>query len=291
MHRLEDFDNEYLFVVPRDKIKKWTQLPILSNLYITDLGFYPNADHHYVSRKNGTPEWILIFCTAGAGVAKINNTSYELKEYSLIILPPNISHIYFADNNIPWDIYWCHFQGALADKYPLVKHKQATYIEKIAPSFAKELMDKFNEIIKSYSFDPSDDNQTLYGAQILSSLLASLSVKSLNNKDLKYKNTYVDLTVHYIQKHLSEQIKLSDISTFLKISPGYLCKVFRSNVNLSINQFITKAKMTRASFYLKYTNLTIKEIALRLGYSDSYYFSRVFKKQFSLSPSNYRKQP
>ncbi|WP_260346719.1 AraC family ligand binding domain-containing protein [Levilactobacillus parabrevis] len=106
MRRLQDFDNEYLFVLPKDVLQDYTFSPIIANLYVTDLGFFPNAQYHYVNRERGSAGWVIIFCTGGSGTVIVDDTTYHLHQYSLIIMPPGIKHTYYASKDDPWDIYW-----------------------------------------------------------------------------------------------------------------------------------------------------------------------------------------
>ncbi|GAX08558.1 AraC family transcriptional regulator [Secundilactobacillus silagincola] len=286
MRRLEDFDNEYLFVLPPALLRSYASSPIFNNLYVTDLGFFPNADYHYVSRQNGTNTWIVIFCTNGSGTVVVDHTTYAMKQHSFIILPPNIRHKYFTAENDPWDIYWVHFRGNLATSYPCVYPKSVFYLEELPISQIKSVMELFWFMIKT--FQPGFSlNRELYASQLLGALLSGLSV---NKSDVTTGSTYVDMAIQYIYKNISNPIKLDDIAKTLGISISYLSRTFRKVTKVSVNQFITSAKIDRASHYLRFTNIPIQQIATRLGYTDSYYFSRVFKKEYHVSPREYRQQ-
>ncbi|GAX03964.1 AraC family transcriptional regulator [Secundilactobacillus pentosiphilus] len=286
MRRLENFDNEYLFVLPPALLQSYASSPIFNNLYVTDLGFFPNADYHYVSRKHGTNTWVMIFCTNGSGTVVVNKKTYAMKQHSFIILPPNVAHKYFTAANDPWDIYWVHFRGKLATSYPCVYPSFAFYLEELPINQIKSVMELFWFMIKT--FQPGFSfNRELYVSQLLGALLSGLSV---NKSDVTTGSTYVDTAIQYIYNNISSPIKLEDIARKLGISVSYLSRTFRKVTQVSVNQFITSAKVARASHYLRFTNIPIQQIAARLGYTDSYYFSRVFKKEYQVSPREYRQQ-
>ncbi|KRM12279.1 helix-turn-helix domain-containing protein [Paucilactobacillus suebicus] len=291
MRRLEDFDNEYLFVLPEDTLKEYASSPIVTNLYVTDLGFFPNAEDHYVSRINGAPSWIIIFCTNGSGTVEVNGHKYAMHQNSLIILPPGIKHVYYASQGDPWDIYWVHFRGKIATDFMCVLRESAFYIDELPEANAKDLMGKFWTMIQTF-IPGFSYARVIYVSQMVGAALASLSViDSSDEEDNTTGSSYVDSAINYIYKHISEPIKLPELADQLDISTSYLSRSFHATVGTSVNQFITTTKMARASHYLQYTNVPIQQIAARLGYTDSYYFSRVFKKNFHVAPRNFRNQP
>lgn len=73
------------------------------------------------------------------------------------------------------------------------------------------------------------------------------------------------------------------------MSKDYFIKIFRQELGVTPVQFIINDKLMKAKLMLASTNLTIKEIAYSLGYSDTSYFIRLFKKHHKLSPLQYRK--
>ncbi|GIP69851.1 AraC family transcriptional regulator [Lactiplantibacillus pentosus] len=287
MKRLEDFDNEYLFVLPKTFIKTLVTAPITSNLYVTNLGFFPNAEYHYVSREHGAEEWIIIFCTGGSGSATINHKCYQLHKYSLIILPPGVQQVYQASRSNPWDIYWVHFTGKLATEYPNVFTNKPFYINQISNAEVTNVMRYFWLMIKTY-IPGFTYHRSLYTSQLLGLMLVELSLNSTHDKPQIQGSPYVDAAVNFIYDNIDTPIRLTTVANHLKISTSYLSRVFKAVTGNSINEYTTKLKMERATYYLDYTNITIQQIATRLGYADSYYFSRVFKREYSVSPKHYR---
>jgi len=294
MKRLENFDNEYLFVLPKDVLRDYTFSPIISNLFVTDLGFFPNAEYHYVSRENGVSGWVIIFCTGGSGTVEVADKTYQMHQYSLIILPPHVKHVYYASEGDPWDIYWLHFKGQLAVDYLDVisaeqPNQTAVFIEQVPEKQIDTLMRQFWVMIKSFipGFTYSG---VFFVSQMLGAMLAELAqIKNDQTTETK-GSSYVDLAIQYIYRHINHPIKLVEIAENLGISTSYLSRTFRGVAGVSVTTFITNIKMKQASHYLQYTNVPIQQIANRLGYTDSYYFSRVFKKEFRLSPRNFRRK-
>src|SRR5437867_2767860 len=85
----------------------------LNSLYITHIGYFPKAKFHYRERQQGCPDNILIYCVGGKGYYRTETESYTLKAHQFMILPPGRFHMFEADINNPWSIYWVHFSGQM----------------------------------------------------------------------------------------------------------------------------------------------------------------------------------
>lgn len=101
-------------------------------------------------------------------------------------------------------------------------------------------------------------------------------------------------TVAEIQLSLAERFKekfiLKDIAEEFYLSEAYLFELFRKNTNTTIINFVKNIRMNHAIQLLKYTDVSIKEIADSIGYEDAGYFGRLFRKEYQCSPEQFRKQ-
>lgn len=289
--KLDGFPNEFLYVLPSAVLKDFTFSPVVQKLHITDLGFYPHAQYHYVYREHGAPQWILIFCSSGKGTVKIGSNTWRIKRGSLVILPPDVEHTYYADDSQPWDIFWAHFTGKDVQYYlPSSSNdlRQGLFKQIATDKTISFLMDSFWNMLKA--FDQGFSYQAVFFvSQLLGAVLAYLGLHNdTSGNDTSPANELVNHTMQYIYDHLDQSVQLEDLHTLLGVSTSYLSRLFKTTVGISINRFITEAKMQQASHYLQNTQLPIQQIAHQLGYNDAYYFSRVFKKTFRVSPLHYR---
>lgn len=91
----------------------------------------------------------------------------------------------------------------------------------------------------------------------------------------------------FIHDHYSEQISLDDISDFLNISPEHLSRVFSEKTGKNLTKYITEYRIEKAKEILLQSNLKIYEIALKVGYTSTEYFSRSFKIITGKSPKEF----
>lgn len=107
----DGFKGEQSIILPKAIIKLMENDPLASSIYITDIGYYPKALHHYRNRKESIDQYVFIYCVDGKGWFEINGKHYNVERNQYFILPAGIPHTYAADENIPWTIYWIHFVG------------------------------------------------------------------------------------------------------------------------------------------------------------------------------------
>lgn len=107
-----------------------------------------------------------------------------------------------------------------------------------------------------------------------------------NEKNFKV----VERAMEYIRQNFKEDITLDDVANAIFISPYYLSHLFRDELGITFIEYLTKIRIEEASHLLMTTNMSIIRIAEEVGYSDSSYFSKVFKKLQNVTPSQYRQR-
>ena len=92
----------------------------------------------------------------------------------------------------------------------------------------------------------------------------------------------------YIEKHIKEDITLNSIIENCAISQGYLSRIFREQFQVSVTEYLHMKKLHLAKGYFYFTEDSIAEVAFRLGYNESSYFSKVFKKFENMTVKQYK---
>ena len=96
--------------------------------------------------------------------------------------------------------------------------------------------------------------------------------------------------LQYIQRHIHqpELLKLDLLAGKFNISPKYAGRFFKRNFGEDYKQYITKNRLKIVEDMLINTKMTVKEIAARLGYTDSCYLSKLFTQHYGVTPSQFR---
>jgi signal transduction histidine kinase/CheY-like chemotaxis protein len=92
----------------------------------------------------------------------------------------------------------------------------------------------------------------------------------------------------YIHEHYAEPIAREEIAHYVSVSEGYLSRSFNQETGLSLIHYLTRYRIQQAKQLLSTGDKTVAEIALEVGFSDSNYFSRVFRQEVGVSPLAYR---
>lgn len=106
-----------------------------------------------------------------------------------------------------------------------------------------------------------------------------------------YHNQVCELAYNFILDNFEDNtLSLGDIAQHVNVSPAYLSSLYKKVRGKSIGDTITSHRVEKACKYLIRSNLSLKEISIRCGYANQYYFSNSFKKKLGISPSAYREQ-
>ena len=99
----------------------------------------------------------------------------------------------------------------------------------------------------------------------------------------------VEILRRYIREHIHEELGRNELANLVYLNPDYLSHVFREKVGMSLVDFITAERMKKAKELLSTTDLSIRDIALAVGYSNISYFSRQFKRSQGKTPLEFRR--
>ena len=119
--------------------------------------------------------------------------------------------------------------------------------------------------------------------------LCRLLCRKLDSSLNDYHQKLCESVTSYIdENYTSNTLCLNDIASEANVSPAYLSALFKKKQGVSISDYSTTQRINAACRYLTATNMTLKEISMKCGYANQYYFSTSFKKKMNVTPSAYR---
>jgi len=127
-----------------------------------------------------------------------------------------------------------------------------------------------------------------YIYRILVLLLRFYGEKTISETKKERQRRTVDRLnpiLEYMESHYTEQLSLGCLAQMAAMSPHYFCRLFKSLTGKSPTEYMNHLRLNKATLLLRETDLTITEIAVAVGFNDSNYFSRLFKKYKHVAPS------
>ncbi len=112
---------------------------------------------------------------------------------------------------------------------------------------------------------------------------------TLSSSAATEKPTVGQLTMRYISKHFTERITVKEVCSALGYSKSTVLSAFKREFGTTVNTYLNNMRLAQAKRLLTEGNTTINEIALRSGFADQSYFSKVFSAKYKMTPSEYRK--
>lgn len=231
---------------------------------------------------------LMHYCLSGRGSFYVGDYRYEIHAGEGFLIYPHELTFYQADELDPWTYLWVAVGGDDVDKYLHLAGMSPEH-----PLFRYSDPEKMRELVSSILARNtlSYSNELYIQARLMEyfSLLTEEAGLPYTEQE-KISNIYINKAISYIHKNYQNPITVQEIADFLCLNRSYLTELFLKTVHFSPQQFLMKFRMTKATEFLTDTNLSIENIACSCGYSNSFSFSKAFRKVTGVSPSQYRKE-
>ena len=243
-------------------------------------------------------ENLFIFMIDGSARFYIDGCYYEISAGDILIIPAQT--VYQAITETTCEYFFFHFSGKIqkCDKPHSISnmnHKFSFHLSECIHDqifFDLKIRDDsvFNKIYASiiscieYNSSMSHTERLLMDTEFLKIMLlvGTVAEKSTSQLPATLKKMIV-----YIKKNLTNSISLSDVCAFCSVSAPYAARLFKQNLNMTASEYINSEKLYFACELIQNTSMNISEISDYLGYSDVFYFSKLFKKKFGKAPTKY----
>jgi len=287
--RRDGFEGEKLISLPpgiiRDVIQK---NPILFQLYITHIGYFPKAQFHYRERRKGCEDNIFIYCLQGKGHFVIGDKKFEVAANQFLLLPATETYMrYWADTDDPWTIYWIHFTGRDIDNYNQ-SLQITTQKGPISIPFNEKAIEIWHQIYQSLEMGYSMENLANSNMSLNYFVAQFLFPDKYLIADTDDKKDIITDSITNMRLNIGKKLTVEDMAGMHKLSCSHFSMLFRKATGMPPLDYFTHLKMQKACQLIYSNESKIKDIAVSLGYDDPYYFSRVFKKNMGQSPEQYK---
>ena len=222
----------------------------------------------------------LHLVTKGTAVLKIHDKTYDLKKGSLFFTFP--ASLYEIKASEDFEYYYISFMGS----------GSSALLEELGINILTPVYQGFEHLISFWEHSIKKINKTNITILTESVLLYTLSF--INNEvpdsQQKSNDNIFEMLVDYIDNHYKDyDLSLKKLSDVFSYTEKYLSHLFKKHMNISFKTYLNKLRMQYAYELIENNNTSVSKIAELCGYSDSLYFSKVFKKARGITPTQYIK--
>jgi AraC family transcriptional regulator of arabinose operon len=255
----------------------------IQSLMITNVGHLPGRT---LSRKHAKfSRWALVYITGGKGSYKVNNgVKQSVEKGSLFWFYPGAEFHYGPEADGYWDEYYFTVEGVRIQEWLDHWELKADKVLWVGTDDAQQ-----NKIDRIFMLMESGVPTNMDRASLL---LESVVYEFIFKANEQPESNRMHKMIHImddISSFLYESIDADKIAKRHHMSVSTLRRNVSEYTGYPFNEYIHRLKIAEAKNILLNTELSIKEISHTLGYTDVYYFSRLFKQYVGLAPNTYRK--
>lgn len=197
-------------------------------------------------------------------------------------------NMYFIPSGVPVafcstpkaSLLFCHFNLYI---YGVDVFEDCTKIIK-----KKVSVEKIKDMVEMYL---SNDRYMhfIYKGEVVHTICDLIRDTQKNGEKKKISEVVVK-ALEFIRENMNAGISVGEIAEYCNCSKSTLSSAFRKEVCQSVSKYMMEIILSESQTMLLYSEYSIKEISEKLGFSDQFYFSKIFKKEYGISPLQFRKK-
>lgn len=258
------------------------------HININTCGIY-TCDTSWSMHERIIPDYDLLYIAQGSGTFIIDNTSFTARPGDLFIIPPGIKHAATHNLNDLFTVWAMHFTAhihgiwelpALLSLPPKLSLPPATPLPNL---LKKAIIEQLDTSVYS------NDAAQLYLRLVLIELTRMLQHHETGLLPLT-ASSQILIIAHFILQNRNRKFTLGELAKGMSMSSSLLQKTTQKYAGMSPLNLVNRIKINAAKISLKNKQQPITTTAYTLGYTDTAYFSRVFKKHTGMSPKQYQQE-
>ncbi len=279
---------------PVYSIEQFNCNSVTSDLYINTFKNHL-VNHSFIEKPHRHDFYLLVFFTHGSGVHEIDFNRFEIKAGSFFVLQPGQMHHWVLSEDIEGfivfytaEMYNLYFGKKKIDDYPFYFSVQNNPEIVLKEREMETVLSYFENLVVEMQ------SEQLWKQDKIMNILDSIHIELAR----KYNEIYVHETHSYnvkiknleqlLEKKYKQQKSAAFYASELNITLKHLNRICNEILKKTTTEVIVDRIILEAKRMLLDKNWTVNEIAFELGYEDYSYFSRLFKKNSGMSPSEFR---
>ncbi|PAK51758.1 AraC family transcriptional regulator [Paenibacillus sp. 7541] len=253
------------------------------------VGIYQEEPDHSVSRSAGAlNNFNIHYVASGKGYVELDNKVYPLGPGEAVLYFPMQQQRYYSSEDEPWDVRWFHFYGSGLRHYLIERgfHKSQLWTIRQRAAFEQAHEELLHEAEQHRMLNPRRLSILTYA--LLTEFVEQASPLS-GPKSGTSEHRILEI-LPMMQQEAVQPFILEEWAERIGVSTYYFCKLFRSVMEMTPMEFITRCRLQMAKQWLvERKEDTIGTIAVDAGYPSVSYFNKKFMEHEGMTPSAYRR--
>ena len=238
--------------------------------------------------KKGRRDYQILYVASGKAHFWFNGIEEIVDSGHMVLYKPKDvqKYVYYVEDHP--EVFWIHFTGYDVKnilEYHGISLDQHVFFSGTLPEYKMSFRKIIRELQQcEYGYED-------YIASLFNNILLLVSRQQQNGEN--YTVTIpeeIEMAVSYFNENYNTKISVAQYAESLHISTNWFIRNFKQHMKISPAQYLLSLRMVNAQSLLENTDYSVGEIAEIVGYDNQLYFSRVFKKEYGISPVQYRKR-
>lgn len=235
----------------------------------------------------------LLYCLKGNLEVRFPQVIYVLEPGDMLFINSNIVHS--SRSPLPNEVFVMQFPLCFLKEMTQNQYNER-FLFNLIPTIEKNevLQRMLNQIYQTYHENDLSANLLVKSRtlEFLSILIKSYSIPLATQqtiKSLKHLERLKKIN-EFVQENYSQSLKLEQVAEVFNYDPAYFSRFFKKYMGLPFSEYVNTVRLEKAYYQLRDTDMTVLDIAMANGFFSVKSFYNVFKKNYTLSPQQYRKK-
>ncbi|MDF2721031.1 MAG: AraC family transcriptional regulator [Paenibacillus sp.] len=248
---------------------------------------FTSPDPNWKIHVSNPKHHIIAYALSGKAHYMIDDKEYVVKKGDFVFFPRGKFHSGFSDPDEPWMFNVILFDASFTDSESEERFYNIDYVTSTSHSYAPQFTALFQNAYQEWTTKKNGYRLCCRCRvmEIFCLLFRRMDYFSHNERHAQA----IDAILNYMAENVAKNVTIEELSALAGYSVSHFQSVFKQITGKTAIQYHNEIKINKARDLLQYGSLNVTEAAMQVGFSDVYYFSKMFKRVMGYNPSQYLK--